>query len=646
MKKLLAKISYWFGFENVTKYEHEFFIKTNVSTCQYMAALTMGMEIWMIFYQLKRLVDTQVSFTAAEFFSATKTYWILFVFAALICVYTTIFINNTEKCNKNFAVIAITAFSLVCLGFGMYVSQIDYSKNKQILCFLTMAYFVACLLVWRPYISIVFLGAVFWAFYQMMEAVVEEVRSGDRINYFIYWFFLTMLSISIYHHRMSEARKTEQLEITNANLEYISITDAATHIWNMNYFVNKSSEFLKNSSDISQYRFIFINIQNFANYNEKYGYTKGNELLKQIAQKLVSMFKEHGIVARQADNHFVALINTNELYKLKDFSDYLKSIDDEVRLNLKAGSYSTDDVNIDPNRACDRARYAATTIDKYYDKYLSEYDESMEKDHQKRRYIINHLEDAIEKGYIKPYYQPVTWAKGRELCGFEALARWIDPEYGFLSPGDFVPILEEYREIHKLDRCIVESVVRDLSELQKAGLRTVPVSLNFSRLDFELSDAIRHLDETLKKYNVDKKWVHVEITESALSEYHDILDNSINRLHDMGFSLWLDDFGSGYSALNVLKDYNFDVLKIDMAFLSNFGTNDKAKPILKSIVQMANSIGIKTLTEGVETTDEANFLESIGCGRLQGYLYGKPLPKEETVKRINDGEFIVSDELI
>ena len=154
-------------------------------------------------------------------------------------------------------------------------------------------------------------------------------------------------------------------------------------------------------------------------------------------------------------------------------------------------------------------------------------------------------------------------------------------------------------------------------------------------------DAVQVLDDLVAKYNVPKDMLHVEVTESALSENIDLLSNAVKRLKEKGYAVWLDDFGSGYSSLNVLKDYEFDVLKLDMKFLDGFGSNDKIEPLIQAVIEMAGKIGLKTLCEGVETMEQANFLERAGCLRLQGWLYGKAIPKEELVAKIDSGEFKV-----
>ncbi len=275
-----------------------------------------------------------------------------------------------------------------------------------------------------------------------------------------------------------------------------------------------------------------------------------------------------------------------------------------------------------------------------------QYDDNLDNAFNKRQYIVNHIDEAVDKGWIRAFYQPVVWSGDHKLCGVEALARWIDPKYGFLSPADFIPVLEETRLIHKLDKCIINCVCKNMRDAINKGRQIVPVSLNVSRLDFELMDVISILNETTNKYNIDKKFIHVEITESALADNVNFLNTKIKELQSLGYPIWLDDFGSGYSSLNVLKDFTFDVIKIDMRFLTNFDTNEKSKDILDCIINLANRLGMKTLTEGVETKAESDFLAKIGCGRLQGYLFGKPYSLEDLDKKIDDKELIISENLL
>lgn len=188
---------------------------------------------------------------------------------------------------------------------------------------------------------------------------------------------------------------------------------------------------------------------------------------------------------------------------------------------------------------------------------------------------------------------------------------------------------------------VVDRVCRDINEAKNRGRKILPISLNFSRLDFDSLNLAEEVDNCLKKYGIDKSNIHIEITESTLSEDDSKLKEELKSFRAQGYVLWLDDFGSGYSGLNVLKEYDFDLIKIDMKFLSNFNGNEKAKKILKNIISMANELGMQTLTEGVETEETYNFLKDNGCDKLQGFLFSRPMSKEDFAERLDNGTFKV-----
>lgn len=312
-------------------------------------------------------------------------------------------------------------------------------------------------------------------------------------------------------------------------------------------------------------------------------------------------------------------------------------------MKLKTGAYRPENRDILPIVACDYALYACKTIKKNYVRNFCVYSSEMNLDFHRKQYIINNIDRAIENKYIHVYYQPVINSSTGLLCGVEALARWKDPQFGFLMPAMFINTLEEYRQIHKLDMYVLEQVCRDFFELRERNVKFIPASINFSRLDFEVFDLAAEVERMLKKYDVDKKYIHVEITESAITEDDKGLQQAIEKFRSSGYALWLDDFGSGYSGLNVLKEYDFDVMKIDMKFLQNFGSNEKSKVILRNIVKLAKEIGMLTLTEGVETEEACEFLKEIGCEKLQGFLFGKPMPREEIYHKIQSGEYKIEE---
>ena len=426
------------------------------------------------------------------------------------------------------------------------------------------------------------------------------------------------------------------------HLQYVATHDELTKIPNMHTFRSAVGVLLEGIDELgTRFSILYMDVENFKSYNERHGFLAGDELLCDLAHGLQDIFANE-LVARFSDDHFVALADADGLdAKIQKIQNDMREQDLFVQLRIKAGIYAPKKRTESPNLACDRARYACESIKKHFGRDIAEYDSAMEKELKQKQYIINNLDKAIKNGYIKVYYQPVVWAENGHLCGAEALARWEDPEFGLMPPGAFVPVLEEYHLIHKLDFCIMEAVCKDLKEAIDNKRPVIPISVNFSRLDFELVNPAEELANCFNKYGVSRRFIHVEITESALLASDEKLKKALEAFRENGNSLWLDDFGSGYSGLNALKDYSFDLMKIDMAFLSGFSEDSKSLPILTSIMSLAQRIGMDTLSERVETEEARDFLKSLGCKRLQGYLFGKPMPKRELSKKIADGAYVV-----
>jgi EAL domain-containing protein (putative c-di-GMP-specific phosphodiesterase class I) len=277
--------------------------------------------------------------------------------------------------------------------------------------------------------------------------------------------------------------------------------------------------------------------------------------------------------------------------------------------------------------AIDKARAACNTIKRHPGKSLAYYDGTLDTHVRRRQYVINNVKKAVSEGWIKVFYQPVVrcdTGKG-ELCGYEALARWDDPLHGLLPPKAFIGALERFHLINKLDEYIVGQVCEHQAAVLAAGKQAVPVSVNLSRLDFQLCDIFEVVRDACERWNIPHELLAVEITESALDGSSN-LRCEMDRFRAAGFEVWMDDFGCGYSSLNLLKDYEFDVLKVDMEFLRDMEANLRSKTIVASVIAMAQSLGIRTLVEGVETQAQREFLQQIGCDMMQGYLFGKPRP--------------------
>ena len=249
------------------------------------------------------------------------------------------------------------------------------------------------------------------------------------------------------------------------------------------------------------------------------------------------------------------------------------------------------------------------------------------KDKELESYIENHIEEAIEKEWIQVYLQTNIRGLSKRVCGAEALSRWIDPVYGMISPGEFIPVLEKKRKIHLLDRYVMETICGELGERRRRGQFIVPISMNFSRLDFDVPKLLQGMEEIMERNSLPRNYVHIEITESAVMENEAYMKDTVRELHTLGYKVWMDDFGSGYSSLNLLKEFEFDTFKIDMRFLSDMGK--KSLIIISSILYMAKEIGIHTVAEGVETEEQYRFLKVAGCERMQGYYFARPEPMQE-----------------
>ena len=247
--------------------------------------------------------------------------------------------------------------------------------------------------------------------------------------------------------------------------------------------------------------------------------------------------------------------------------------------------------------------------------------------------FADRFHEALGNGGIRAWFQPVFRSLTQQIMGAEALARWFDPDGNMLSPADFIPRLEQGGLIFELDMEILRQACALYDELRARGTPLSRVSVNLSRLDFAREDLFEQVCSVLHAYSVPREAVSLEITESVMLEDTDAFEKVFNRFSDAGFSVWLDDFGSGYSSLNVLQNYPFDVIKFDMLFLRKMSA--KGKNMLASLISMAKTLGIHTLTEGVETNEQREFLLDIGCEAQQGFYYARPLSREALIEQID-----------
>lgn len=417
--------------------------------------------------------------------------------------------------------------------------------------------------------------------------------------------------------------------------------DGITGLPGQTRFLKEASLLLSLSGETERKVMLYMNIRNFRMYNLLYSSQRGNEFLQETARILKTAFPD-ALISRFSDDHFAILTGrTGVEEKIDRAYKKIMALREDVDLAVKFGLYVMTDGSMKPGIACDLAKTAADSIKDNYQLHMQVYTDKIGKKAFIKSYVMDHLQEAMDKKYIQIYLQPVIRTISGTLCSAEALSRWIDPVYGLLSPADFIPALEESRQIQKLDLYVLEEICRTYRSRVDKGLPVIPISFNLSRIDFYSGSIFEEVDAIVRKYQVPHCMIHVEITESVFVKDGVSISTQIDKFRDAGFEMWMDDFGSGYSSLNVLKDYHFDEIKIDMAFLSSF--TQKAKDIIKSTVRMAKDIGIHTLVEGVETEEQMRFIRSIGCEKIQGWYYGRPMPLSELESCIREKGWILED---
>lgn len=373
---------------------------------------------------------------------------------------------------------------------------------------------------------------------------------------------------------------------------------------------------------------LYFDIDDFKSYNRSFDQAKGDELLLFVAHLIRDNFPTDVVAHLSVDRYAVLTNSTDLARRCAVIHEKTKAYSKTFAPEVKCGIFHFEDEVRSPFVALDCAKMACESIKGRYDMTYRSFDDELREQLFTRRYVARHAENAVDEHWIRAYAQPVMDTRTNEVCGFEALARWDDPHRGILSPAVFIPTLEEAHLIHKVDAYMVDEVCRHLSERIREGLPVYAASVNLSRLDFELCDIYQQVVQSCERWSVPHELLAVEVTESALDGTSN-LRREMERFRAAGFEVWMDDFGCGYSSLNLLKDYDFDVLKVDMEFLRDMEGNERSKTIVKSVLAMAKSLGIRTLVEGVETQTQRDFLRDAGADMMQGYLFGRPRPLEE-----------------
>ena len=309
---------------------------------------------------------------------------------------------------------------------------------------------------------------------------------------------------------------------------------------------------------------------------------------------------------------------------------------------MKWGIYSIEDRTISVEQMCDRALLAARSIKGQYGKYFAAYDDQLRNQLLREQAITDGMETALAKRQFVIYLQPKYRIADNRLAGAEALVRWNHPEWGLQPPSEFIPLFEKNGFITRLDQYIWDGVCSILREWDDKGYPPISISVNVSRADIYNADLVDILIHTLKKYNVSPERLHLEITESAYTENPKQIIDTVSRLRKVGFIVEMDDFGSGYSSLNMLNEMPIDILKLDMKFMQSETAKPVNQGVLRFIMDLARWMKLSVVAEGVETKEQLERLREIGCDYVQGYFFARPMPSLDFEKLMNEQRLSVT----
>lgn len=411
-------------------------------------------------------------------------------------------------------------------------------------------------------------------------------------------------------------------------------TDKLTGLLNRSSFSERIKDILTEGSEWPEekYMVVYFDVQRFKTVNDMLGVAEGDRLLKHIARVVAEAAEGKGASCRIGSDRF-ALVIRCEAGKRDSFVEKLlediSAFDQPFEITCNAGIFVIEDKQLPADLIIDRAIMAQSPIKGSCTKRFNYYTEALREKLLTEQEITGMMRAALKGEQFVIYYQPQYNHSTGMLVGTEALVRWCHPEKGLIPPNRFIPVIEKNGFITKLDLYVFERVCIFLRKCLDKNLPVVPISTNLTRYDIFAPNFIEMLEETRKKYEVPSKYIRVEITESAALGNSQFINAAVKKLHSYGYIVEMDDFGSGYSSLNILKDIDFDIIKLDMRFLeSEQGEKNRGGTILSSIVRMVNWLGLPIIAEGVETITQADFLRSIGCDCVQGFLYSKPLQQE------------------
>ncbi len=430
-------------------------------------------------------------------------------------------------------------------------------------------------------------------------------------------------------HSQERAKNIEEKDFLTGSYNFFKFISVADSIISK----NRNKPYLLVYTDIDMFKYI----------NTSYGYSEGDHVLKQFAKIIKGKLKENEIFCRVTADKFIILMNyiskedtKKRMETLMNLWHHIKTLEGSShKLTVKAGLCITTYPDT-ATLAIDQANIARQSIHESHKSIYSFFNESMKSTLVKQKEIEDIMDEALVNEEFLVYYQPKFNLSTDEVCGAEALVRWKRPEVGLIPPNEFIPIFENNEFIVELDFYMLRKVCIEIQKLLEKGKKIFPISVNFSPVHLREQDFVLKITNIVDSCQVPRKYIEVELTESAMFEDSNYLLSTLNTLHELGFRLSMDDFGSGYSSLNLLRILPFDVIKLDKEFFHHGSTTAREQIIISNVIKMLKELDMQIVSEGVETQEQAQFLKELECNIAQGFLYERPLPTKEFLKKYFD----------
>ena len=456
-----------------------------------------------------------------------------------------------------------------------------------------------------------------------------------------------------FHFDLPDGRHTENIRIRrnflNGKRTFCIIYEASamtnrdwrTDVYSRVGFVERMKEVLPELDIPGGFSIVYANIRNFKTVNEVLGEHSGDMVIFQLRDRL-KKYLDPIVMSRFESDHFIMLVRDSVLSEenLEELcTDSYEEGYKKFSFTIRLGIYriNEDDRTQSPIHMADRAKLAEKLMREEIVHPWNYYDDEIRVNYLRQGLLISDLKDSLNNGEFKAYYQPIVDARSRRIISAEALVRWEHHDLGMISPGEFIPAFENAGKISQVDDYMIERVTGFQDARRKGGMRTVPISVNLSRIDFYDYLLLEHLAEIAKNNEDIASIIKLEVTESAYAELERGAVEFLKLMKRLEIPILLDDYGSGMSSLSTLESFDFDVVKLDMGFIRKIGKSTKAESIIRSTIDLAHGIGARVVAEGVETEAQHTFLHYSGCDMIQGYYFYKPLPQEDFAELLSQG---------